>query len=287
MRMTSSIDLAALHATFKRGEYAVVLDALLPAFETFGTNEAALALIANAALLGDRPFTAIPALERLIALRPDQAQYQRILSQARNRAGAAARREKRLGDAEMFFCQALDTWPDNVDALFNLALLYDDTRAHDQALPLWRRLRDLKPDDTEIALDYANSLALNRQTAEAQAILEHLADRFESRPALMLRHAEALANADRPRAAAARLKDIQPEPAHATRLYALGDRLAQASDINAAETVYRLATEPLGYGTHRQVCARLSPLISPYLPFIAMPPTLWFTANAICATSTH
>ncbi|MCW5578634.1 MAG: hypothetical protein KIS89_08330, partial [Dokdonella sp.] len=42
--MTRPIDLSALHAAFKRGEYAAVLEALLPAFNTYATNEMAQAL---------------------------------------------------------------------------------------------------------------------------------------------------------------------------------------------------------------------------------------------------
>lgn len=246
--MTGPVDLAAMHAAFKRGEYALVLEALLPAFDTHGTDEAALALIANAALLDNRPMTAIPALERLVVLRPANAQYRRILSQARNRAGAAARREKRRNDAEAFFRDALDAWPDNTDALFNLALLYGDARAHDRALSLWCRLRQLKSGDMEIALEHANTLALNGMIEDARAALEHLPDPRQSTPALTLRHAETLANADLPQQAAIRLKQLPPDPAHAPRLSALGDRLAHANDTDAAAVSYWLAAESLRRG---------------------------------------
>lgn len=247
--MTGSIDLVAIHAAFQRGEYAFVLDALLPAIDHHQTDETALALIANSALLDNRPSTAIPALERLVALRPEQAKYRRILSQACNRAGATARREKRLADAETFFRRSLDAWPDNTDALFNLALhCSNDSRTYDQALSLWRRLRELRPDDTETALEYANALALNQLVTEARAALEHLPNPHEPTPTLALRHAETLANADLPHQAIARLTDFRPEPVHATRLYALGEHLAQTGDIAAAEAAYRLAAEPFGRG---------------------------------------
>lgn len=246
--MTRPIDLSALHAAFKRGEYGAVLDALLPAFDACASNEMALALIANSALMDNRPATAIPALERLVSLRSGHTAYQRTLSQARNRAGAAMRREKRFTEATLLFRQALAAWRDNSDALLNLALTYDDARAYEQALPVWQRLREVKPDDTEIALDHANSLALNRRIAEAQAQLRQLPPRDADSARLNLRHAEVLANADLSDDAFERLRICRIEPCQASRVYALGDRLAQASDIDAASFAYDLAARSLGNG---------------------------------------
>jgi CRISPR-associated protein Csy1 len=263
--MTDAPELAAAHAAFQRADFAGAIALAAPLLAARPDFEPALVLTANAALKTGQLAVAIPALGRLARLRPDLPQYARILSQAHNRAGSALRREQRDPEAERAFTAAVQAWPDNADALFNLALLYGLARAHERALPLWRRLRTLRPDDDESRLEYAVTLALTDQADQARLELDAVKPPAGSDPAVGLRYAEALALTDQPVRAAELLESLALTPEHEPRLSALGDLLARASVIPAAQAAYLRAHALLGHG-------RVAPgLLSLFAARLALP----------------
>ena len=246
--MTDTPTLAAASAAYRRADFAGAIALAAPLLAAEPDLEPALVLTANAALKTGRLDLAVPALERLARLRPAQPDYRRILSQAHNKAGSDLRKQQLDAQAERAFAAALQAWPDNREALFNLALLYGGVRAHAQALPLWQRLHALNPDDAEAGLEYAAALALTDQPDAARAVLATLPAAAAGQGARALRHAEVLALTDQPAAAAALIADARLDASHEPRLMGLGDHLARASAMPAARAAFLRAHELLGKG---------------------------------------
>lgn len=240
--------LASAHIAFGRKDYQTTLDLLLPDEAAYATHEFALALIANASLLSGQLDAAVRGLERLVELKPEKVQYRRMFSQALNRAGAGARRSGRDADAQPLLKRALEIWPDNTDARFNLALLYQRRRLFDIALPLWEHLHLADKDDAGVALEYADCLAQLERQDLGLPVFQHASVAYTN-PALTLKWIEVAAHLGQTDAVAKALVDLDtPVAADASRLFELGDYLASASVTQSARAAYDAAFRALDDG---------------------------------------
>ena len=152
--------LAAARAAFAAGRHDEALRQAESCLAAGGPADA-LGIAANAALALKAWDRAIAPLERLLQLNPGHDVVARMLSTARNNLGARALEAGRQADAQRAFAAALAAWPDNPEALFNQARMALEARRHAQALPPLRRLRALRPDDAQVALElFETELAL-------------------------------------------------------------------------------------------------------------------------------
>ncbi len=244
--MNENERLARAHAAFVHSNFGEALALLLPAESAYVRNESALALIVNAAQQCRRNADAIRALDHLVALRPENPQYRRMLSQAINRDGSAASQSGDDVEAERHFKRAMAVWPDNADAIFNLADTYDRNRLFAQALPLWQTLRVRLPDDHQVALALANCLGSLDRVDDARAAFPDIGT--DGTASLRLRGAEVAARLGLIDVATRALADLTPTAGDAMRLFALGDYLAGASEMPLARTAYDLAARVLDQG---------------------------------------
>jgi CRISPR-associated protein Csy1 len=246
--MQDDPNIMAARAAYQRGDYATVVRLLAPLADLYADNEPALVLLVNAALLNRSDTAAIPPLHRLIALRPGKPDYRRILSQALARHGHALRRAGKSVEAEQSFESACNTWSDNDDARFNLAVLLGLRRAYRQALSHWRTLVERKPGDPNVQIEFADCLAMNDRPEQARALLSDLPAMERLDAPLRLRLAQAWADADDTDNARTALTGLDPKPEQARRLMDLADALSHASDIPAAQRAYRLAAQACNDG---------------------------------------
>lgn len=249
MNTASGFD--AARAAFTARDFPRALSLARAALRSEPDHEGLLVLVANAATqLGDAD-GALPALERLLELRPDHPQYPRVASQILNRIGCAHRRDGRTRDAQQAFARALKLWPHNVEALYNQAALLTLHRALEPALPLWRRLHALKPDDADVALAFADVLGRLGYTDEAAQVFDAvlaIPESLGSDTSQLLRRAEVAAVSDRTPMAGELIAAIEPGAAHGLRLLALGERLAGAADVDAARLAYTAAARAFDDG---------------------------------------
>ena len=242
-RVNLADPLTAAAASLQNGQPAESLRLIAPVLARQPDHPAALGIKANASMLTGEFGQAVGALQRLVELQPAQPALRRILSQALNRLGSAARQAHREDEAERAFRQAIEHWPDNRDALFNLALGYMQSRRHAQALPLWQRLRVLAPDDVEVGIELAVALALCGEPAAARAQLDQLALPDNADTALRLRHVQAMILGGNS-ATAARLADRLPDTGGSERaasLAHLAEQFAHAGETVAARSLYQRA----------------------------------------------
>jgi predicted O-linked N-acetylglucosamine transferase (SPINDLY family) len=214
-------------------------------------HEGLLVLLVNAATQLGNPAGAMPALDRLLRLRPGHPQYPRVASQTLNRLGCDHRREGRVREAQQAFERALQLWPDNAEALYNQAALLTLHRALEPALPLWQRLHALRPGDVDVALSLCDVLGRLGYADEAAQVFDAIPAPSTSEaadPAHLLRRAEAASVAGRTAQAAALVATVTPEAAHGFRLLALGERLAAAADVEAASVAYDKAAQAFDGG---------------------------------------
>lgn len=242
--------IARAAASLQRGEPDDALRLLAPVLASQPDHAAALGLQANAALLTGRLDTAVQSLQRLVVLQPTQTTLRRVLSQALNRLGSDARRRQRADEAERAFVQAIEHWPDNREALFNLALGYMASRQPRLALPLWQRLRDLAPDDVEVAVELAAALALAGRIKEARDVLDDARSHADLPEALRIRRVEVLVISGDCAAAAREAEALLDgnDPQLATPLARLAESFAHAGDADAARRLYRHAARLRGDG---------------------------------------
>lgn len=249
--MNTADPLALAAAALQRGQPAETLRLINPILARQPSHPAALGLKANAALLAGEFAQAVDALQRLVVLQPNQPALHRVLSQALNRVGSTARHAQREGDAEQAFAQALTHWPDNREALFNLALGYMQSRRHALALPLWQRLRTLAPDDIEAGIELSVALALSGRFGDALDTLAHLELPPDVTTTLRLRRIEALllgGDNETAGTALASLPDPDDDSWPAT-LSKLAEQFAHAGDVEQARSLYRRASALRGHGT--------------------------------------
>ena len=230
--------MATARQAYARDDYDEVLAVLGPALRDPGVVEPVLAMAANAALLSERHEQAIPLLLRLRERHPDKPVYARILAQACNRMGTEARDAQRMDEAEKAFQMALVHWPQQTDAMFNLASLRSERSQHGKALPLWRQLRQLLPDDHDVACELAICLVQNDLGAEAAAVFIGVSSPASNDVDACLLHAQALACLQQPTPVIGMLEGMALEPRHGTQLEYLAAYLTQTGAIDAAIAVY-------------------------------------------------
>ncbi len=134
-------------SAYGQGNYAEAITQARAALKLQPLDQTALALLANSAMQLQDGALAVQALSRLHALRPQDTAIARSLSRALNRRGHQSADVDDIVPAVADWRAALELWPDNVDAAFNLASraagLVDDT----EAIVLLRRVLQQHPDD--------------------------------------------------------------------------------------------------------------------------------------------
>lgn len=267
--MNTADPLALAATALQRGQPVETLRLVDAILARQPNHPAALGLKANAALLTGEFDHAVDALQRLVALQPDQPALRRVLSQTLNRAGSAARQAQREGDAEQAFAQALGHWPDNREALFNLALCYMQSRRHALALPLWQHLLVLAPDDVEAGIELSIALALSGRFGEALDTLARTELPPDATTTLRLRRIEALlfgGDVEAAGAALARCPDRNDDAWPAT-LSKLAEQFAHAGAVEQARSLYRRAAGARGNGA---IAPGLRDLIAAHLAIPAI-----------------
>lgn len=239
--MSIDTDLASGQQAFQTGDFATALrhaEAILKQQPSAATG---LVLHANAALQLQRPELAIPSLRRLRQLQPAQAVFARVLAQALNRHGSQLRRQQYYTAAHAAFAEAIELDPGQREARFNLATGLQDGARHDLALPHWQRLFELAPDDVEVRLELAATLARLDRIDEARALLVDLVV-VDASP-LAWRHIEVLLLCDQTGEAVDRLERWPIDASQAKRAIAIADAFARAGALDAARwTLGRVAT---------------------------------------------
>lgn len=149
--------LARAHAAFTAGRFEAALrdaDAVLAGKPA---QEQALSIKANAAMRLDDADALLDALQRLHALRPDDATIRRNLATVLNRRGNRAFELFRYADAERQWRSALRIEPGHREARFNLAGLLRRSQQWAEALDLYESL-EREGHDPEVVLRIADCL---------------------------------------------------------------------------------------------------------------------------------
>lgn len=158
--------LAQALVAFRGGNLAAALAGSERVLARSPNHAQALALKANAAMqLGDND-ALVAALQRLHALRPDDAPVRRNLATALNRRGNRQLEQSAFAAAEASWRAALEVWPQHRDARFNLAAALRRAEHWAQALALYEAL-DRELADPEVTLRIAECLAMSGRTAAA------------------------------------------------------------------------------------------------------------------------
>ncbi len=158
------------HAAFVGGQYAAALrdaDALLAADPR---SIQALSIKANAAMRLDDADALLDALQRLHALRPDDAAIRRNLATTLNRRGNRALELFRYADAEVHWRSALRSHPQHREARFNLAGLLRRSQRWAEARGLYESLQ-AEQHEPEVALRIAECLCAEGLRDEAATLL--------------------------------------------------------------------------------------------------------------------
>jgi CRISPR-associated protein Csy1 len=212
------------------------------------SQSSALAKAANSALAAKEWALAIPPLERLLALHSGNAQVARMLSTAHNNLGAAALRAGRTLDATRSCHAALAAWPDNPEALFNLARIALEARRHAQALPYLRRLRALKPDDPQVALELFETELAVATPEEVPALVPQLRESAKLARIDALRLGAALADAGEADEALAAIEALHGMEQFSAGI-SLAFRLGENVQPEAARRAYAHLAAQGGRGT--------------------------------------
>lgn len=132
---------------------------------------AALSVLANAAMRLEQLDEADAALGTLLRLRPADAAIARSRSRVLNRLGHRSEQQTELAAALGFWREALQLWPDNDDAAFNLALHGTATLDDEEAVSLLQRVLSRSPEDLGARLSLAQ---LERDRGQAATAVEQL-----------------------------------------------------------------------------------------------------------------
>lgn len=234
----------------QRGQHAQALPLIASVLARHPDHPAALGLQANAALMAGEANLAVQALQRLVHLQPGQPALRRVLSQALNRKGSGDRHAGREDIAERAFAQALEHWPDNHEALFNLALGYMQSRRAALAIPLWQRLLALAPNDIEAGIELAAALALTGRFDEARARMAAVPLSPDLTSSLRLRRVQIHLLAGDVGTAVGELASVSDsdEDSWPTALAVLAEQFAHAGEANHSRTLYRRAARLRGDG---------------------------------------
>ncbi len=165
--------LVRAHAAFRAGDHGAALQISERVLARDPGHAQALALKANAAMqLGDND-ALISALQRLHALRPDDAAIRRNLATCLNRRANRALERNDFDAAEGDWRAALALVPWHREARFNLGGLYRRVGDGAAALALYQSLA-AESDEPALRLAIADCLVLEGRADEARALFDGL-----------------------------------------------------------------------------------------------------------------
>jgi CRISPR-associated protein Csy1 len=167
--------LAQAQAAFARGDFSAAFEHAGHCLARTPNLLDAHALRVNAALQLQRWADAVPHLRLLIDAQPQREQFRRLLGVCLLRIGNAQRDAGEGEAAARSYRAALDAWPQNVDARFNLGVLLLESEAVDQAVALLREVRQAEPDNPAATLHLAHGLIKLGDDAGAVGLIGPLA----------------------------------------------------------------------------------------------------------------
>ncbi len=162
--------LARAHAAFVGGQYQAALRDAESLLAADPRHLQALSIKVNAAMRLDDADALLDGLQRLHALRPDDAAIRRNLATTLNRRGNRALELFRYGDAESHWRAALQVHAQHREARFNLAGLLRRSRQWTEARALYESLQQ-EQHDPEVALRVAECLCAEGRREDAAALL--------------------------------------------------------------------------------------------------------------------
>jgi len=174
-------------------DFARVRDEVAAMAPTSSLDTELLGMGANAALQLRDFGHAVAWLGAMLDRQPEDLRLRRALSMAHNNRGIALRAQEEVAAARADYARALRIWPDNEQALFNLAADELDSLQPQRAATQLARLRTLRPQDREVLLlELEASLAAGNEGAREALRRELRQDVDSDLPALARCRAQVL-----------------------------------------------------------------------------------------------
>lgn len=211
-------------------------------------DDAALVAWTNEGLRAEDFERVVAGLEELARRHPGNGAVRQRLAMALNNRGARRARAGALRAAEADMRRALELVPEHPEALFNRARFLVAGRLWMHALEALARLRELHPDDDEIALDHAEASAMAGTDDGDDLLAAAIARARAGGQVDRLRLSTALATLGRTAEALDALADPAAVP-DALRIAAeTADRLREGDDWRAARTAFAAAGQVGDHG---------------------------------------
>ncbi len=168
--------LSRAQQAYAQGRYADCIAQAQSALRLHADDLAALALLANSAMQAQDGAVAVEALLRLHELQPKNVGIARSFSRALNRRGHQRAEADEILGAVADWRAALELWPDNPEAAFNLASRGCGLVADDEAIGLLQAILQQHPDDLSARRLLVTCLRDSGPIDAARALLEPLPD---------------------------------------------------------------------------------------------------------------
>ncbi len=178
------------NSTYLLGQLAEMLDRKEEALKWYGevTDEDEHAFDADlrSAVLLQSMGRSAEAHEQLAQMETDYVDQPAMLRRAYEADAELYMNEQQYPQAEHAYSRALQVVPDDPALLYGRGLAYAEAGETDQAVTDFRRLLELKPDDTDASNALGYTLAdANRDLAEAQRLIEAAREARPNDPAIL------------------------------------------------------------------------------------------------------
>lgn len=149
------VDIQQIEDWVRAGRHAEAMRAAELKLQSDPVDARALVVRSNAANALGRLDIVIDSLRKLLLQYPLHAQFSRLLATALNNRGSSARTHGDAAAAAADFRAAVDLWPSQPQAWFNLGLCLRDLGQRDAAATAFARHLELNPGDTAAQLLHA------------------------------------------------------------------------------------------------------------------------------------